>query len=112
VVDTLESLGLDEALKTMQTMHDPQLTQQCQHYEHEVRKEDAAVQSDDSDPQLVKMRVNGKMSSPQNGVVSPAVNGLNGMADRRMIMRKRQQVRVTQGSRKVVIFYREEFFAG
>lgn len=56
VVDVLEGQGLEEALKTMYALKDAQLSQQCHHYEHEVRKEDAAASSDDSDPQLVKMR--------------------------------------------------------
>lgn len=44
----------------MLLMNDPQLAQQCQHYEHEVRKEDAAAQSDSGDSgDTVKMRVNG-----------------------------------------------------
>ncbi|KAI6183082.1 hypothetical protein M3Y97_00450000 [Aphelenchoides bicaudatus] len=112
VVDVLEGLGLEVALKSMQLMNDPQLLQQCQHYEHELRKEDAATQSDSGDSgEVVKMRTTGVsttaaafaaarsnekplvMSTQQNGYsnnTSPPLNGVNGM-DRRTIMRKRQQ---------------------
>lgn len=90
-------------------MHDPQLTQQCQCYELEVRKEDAAgLSCEDVDNQMVKMRINGNtttttvfpikekqpiavekpLAQQQNGVSN--LNGVNGQ-DRRTIMRKRQQ---------------------
>ncbi|KAI6177987.1 Formin HOmology Domain [Aphelenchoides besseyi] len=109
VVDTMDNLGLDEALKSMVAFRDPQLTQQCTHYEHEVRKEDAAIQSDDSgDPQMVRMRANGNTtttvihkihsdSAPaapngmMNGHALSQQNGLSNGADRRSVMRKRQQ---------------------
>lgn len=63
VVDTLESLELDESIKSMLQMQDSQLTQQCQHYEHELRKEDAASGVEDEDGQVVKMRINGNSTT-------------------------------------------------
>ncbi|CAD5207483.1 unnamed protein product [Bursaphelenchus okinawaensis] len=102
VVDCLENLGLEEALKQMYSLKDPQLTQQCQHYEHEVRKEDAAVQSDDSDPQLIRMRngtsvINSQPSTAAAHTIQRAAeNNVNNVQngnnnDRRSMMRRRQQ---------------------
>lgn len=56
MVDTLESLGMEDALKAMTKTNNPQLTQQCSLYETELRKEDAAAESDSSESMLVKMR--------------------------------------------------------
>lgn len=54
----MESQGLEEALKEMIKFNNPQLTQQCNHYEQELKKEDAILESDstNNEPALVKMR--------------------------------------------------------
>lgn len=44
----LEAQGIEDALKMMLKLNNTQLTQQCQHYEQELRKEDAALESDSS----------------------------------------------------------------
>ncbi|CAD5212214.1 unnamed protein product [Bursaphelenchus xylophilus] len=95
VVDCLENLGLEEAMKQMYSLKDPQLTQQVQHYEHEVRKEDAAMQSDDSDPQLVRMRNGTTTNSQPSTAAAHAMqrateNNLQNGNDRRSMMRRRQ----------------------
>lgn len=81
----------------MYKYNDSQLTQQCQHYENELRKEDQAVQSDDSDPQLVKHRDRDNLNRPSSSSaasvekcnISPQCS-INSGSDRRSVMRRRQ----------------------
>lgn len=56
IIDSLEAQGLEESLKAMVKLNNSQLTQQCNHYEQELRKEDAALESDTNESVLVKMR--------------------------------------------------------
>lgn len=48
VVDCLEGQGMEEAVRQMGRMNNAQLSQQCALYEQELRKEDAALDSDAS----------------------------------------------------------------
>lgn len=57
VIDALESQGMEEALPALAKMGNSQLTQQCEHYEAELRREDAALESGSNDEaMLAKMR--------------------------------------------------------
>lgn len=72
----------------MLLMHDPQLTVQCQHYEHEVKKEDAAGLSGNEDGdgnQVVKMRLNGSVTTVfpvKERVEKPVMQQQNGFNTR------------------------------
>jgi hypothetical protein len=48
VIESLDSQGMDKALQSMGRLTNPQLAQQCNLYEQELRKEDAALDSDSS----------------------------------------------------------------
>lgn len=88
VIDTLENQGMNKALQTMSRLNNPQLAQQCALYEQELRKEDAALDSDTSS-------LGGGGVPAQNGikqnVVKMRTNGNAIAADRRNVMRKKQQ---------------------
>uniref|UniRef100_A0A914BYP5 FH1/FH2 domain-containing protein 3 n=1 Tax=Acrobeloides nanus TaxID=290746 RepID=A0A914BYP5_9BILA len=84
IIDTLESQGLEDAMKFMTAMNSPQLTQQCEFYEKELRREEGALDSDSGESTIVRMR-------STNGPTT-RTNGTNGDTnDRRGTMRRRQQ---------------------
>ncbi|KAL3122098.1 hypothetical protein niasHT_009391 [Heterodera trifolii] len=87
VVDCLDSQGMEGAIRTMTRMNNAQLSQQCALYEHELRKEDAALDSDTSSIGGVGGGV------VQNGqhIAKMRLNGNVIATDRRNAMRKRQQ---------------------
>ena len=56
VVDNLEAQGFEAITKNLMKMSNAQLTQQLELYERELKKEDAALDSDSSDGAMAKMR--------------------------------------------------------
>lgn len=56
IIDQLESQGLEDSMKFMTAMNSPQLTQQCEYYEKDLRKEEGALDSDSSENAPVRMR--------------------------------------------------------
>lgn len=56
VVDNLESQNFESITKALVKMNNPQLNQQLELYERELKKEDAALDSDSSDGTMAKMR--------------------------------------------------------
>uniref|UniRef100_A0A914I986 GBD/FH3 domain-containing protein n=1 Tax=Globodera rostochiensis TaxID=31243 RepID=A0A914I986_GLORO len=87
VVDCLDSQGMENAIRTMTRMNNTQLNQQCALYEQELRKEDAALDSDSS-----SLGGGGGGGVVQNGhIAKMRLNGNAIATDRRNAMRKRQQ---------------------
>uniref|UniRef100_A0A183CBI4 Phosphodiesterase n=1 Tax=Globodera pallida TaxID=36090 RepID=A0A183CBI4_GLOPA len=88
VVDCLDSQGMENAIRTMTRMNNTQLNQQCALYEQELRKEDAALDSDSSS----LGGGGGGGGVVQNGhIAKMRLNGNAIATDRRNAMRKRQQ---------------------
>uniref|UniRef100_A0AC35GIT8 Uncharacterized protein n=1 Tax=Panagrolaimus sp. PS1159 TaxID=55785 RepID=A0AC35GIT8_9BILA len=79
VVDNLESQGFENITKSLLKMSNPQLIQQLELYDRELKKEDAALDSDSSDGTMAKMRSVKTLQRADNA------------ADRRSTMRRRQQ---------------------
>uniref|UniRef100_A0A914Z177 Uncharacterized protein n=1 Tax=Panagrolaimus superbus TaxID=310955 RepID=A0A914Z177_9BILA len=79
VVDNLESQGFENITKSLLKMSNPQLIQQLELYDRELKKEDAALDSDSSDGTMAKMRTVKTLQRADNA------------ADRRSTMRRRQQ---------------------
>uniref|UniRef100_A0A7E4V9J0 GBD/FH3 domain-containing protein n=1 Tax=Panagrellus redivivus TaxID=6233 RepID=A0A7E4V9J0_PANRE len=88
VVDSLDAQGFETITKNLLKMNNTQLNQQLELYERELKREDAALDSDSSggDANLVKMRVNGSIST----LPRPSELNGNGTTDRRSAMRRRQ----------------------
>uniref|UniRef100_A0A8R1Y950 Uncharacterized protein n=1 Tax=Pristionchus pacificus TaxID=54126 RepID=A0A8R1Y950_PRIPA len=77
VVDTLDTLGMEETMKSMMKMNNADLNEQCKLYERQVNDEDNAAEEDESsNNENVRIR----------GPPSPAVQKDN---DRRTVMRRR-----------------------
>ncbi|GMR54207.1 hypothetical protein PMAYCL1PPCAC_24402, partial [Pristionchus mayeri] len=77
VVDTLDTLGMEETMKSMMKMNNADLNEQCKLYERQVNDEDNAAEEDES-----TNNENVRLRAPP----SPAVQKDN---DRRMVMRRR-----------------------
>ncbi|GMT01161.1 hypothetical protein PENTCL1PPCAC_23335, partial [Pristionchus entomophagus] len=76
VVDTLDTLGMEETMKTMMKMNNADMNEQCKLYERQVNDEDNAADEDEGSNENARIR------APP----SPAVMMDN---DRRTIMRRR-----------------------
>lgn len=48
-VDTLEMLGMEDAMKCMIKLGNPELLEQCRIYERELNKEDERAENSDDD---------------------------------------------------------------
>ncbi|KAL7072201.1 hypothetical protein ACQ4LE_008503 [Meloidogyne hapla] len=84
-IESLESQGMNDSLATLCKLNNTQLSQQCALYEQELRREDAAIDSDTSS--LGGGTPNGLQN---NSVVKMRLNGNAVATDRRNQMRKKQ----------------------
>ncbi|XGW21218.1 hypothetical protein V3C99_004290 [Haemonchus contortus] len=75
-VDTLEMLGMEEAMKSMVKLGNNELLEQCRLYERELSKEDERAENSDDD-------VNARMRTSSQQTMHEA--------DRRSVMRRRHQ---------------------
>ncbi|CAK5067286.1 unnamed protein product [Meloidogyne enterolobii] len=83
-IEALESQGMNDSLATLCKLNNTQLSQQCALYEQELRREDAAIESDTSS------LGGGASNGAQNCVAKMRLNGNAVATDRRNQMRKKQ----------------------
>ncbi|VDP08745.1 unnamed protein product [Heligmosomoides polygyrus] len=75
-VDTLEMLGMEDAMKSMTKLANNELLEQCRLYERELSKEDERAENSDED-------ANARLRAPSQQAMNEA--------DRRSVMRRRHQ---------------------
>uniref|UniRef100_A0A914N0T5 GBD/FH3 domain-containing protein n=1 Tax=Meloidogyne incognita TaxID=6306 RepID=A0A914N0T5_MELIC len=100
-IESLESQGMNDSLAALCKLNNTQLSQQCALYEQELRREDAAIESDTSS------LGGGASNGAQNCVAKMRLNGNAVATDRRNQMRKKQleheeiMIRQQQNAKKI-----------
>ncbi|KAE9548865.1 hypothetical protein FO519_007927 [Halicephalobus sp. NKZ332] len=91
VIDTLEAQGFEAIVKNLMKVSNPQLVQQVELYDRELKKEDALLEDSDSSEgnNVVKMRMTS--SNVQRDLGNTLQRDLGATAERRSLMRRRQQ---------------------